>query len=134
MEKLSQNLLRFSLSILFFSLPISFLFIGFEYLNTKKFLSSSYKEFNTKVDAYIEDMEEAYPETIKYFPSIKLSNTSPLATLMLTKSTMKLFQVAEYLKYKRSIIQTSEEIKEDIDEFIEKMRIYYPEINGILPR
>lgn len=134
MDKFSQNLLRFSLSILLLSVPIFFLFLGFEYLNTKKFLSSSFKEFNTKVEEYIEDMEDAYPETIKYFPSVNLSNTSPLATLILTKSNMKLFQVAEYLKYKKSILETSEEIKEDIDEFIEKMRIYYPEINQILPR
>mgnify|MGYP000303601836 CR=1 FL=1 len=45
-------------------------------------------------------MEGTYPETIKYFPSTKLADKSPLATLLLTKSTMKLFQVSEYLKYK----------------------------------
>ncbi len=86
MEKFSQNLLRLSLSILFLSFPIGFLFAGFEYLNTKKFLSSKYDELNEKIEDYIEDMEKTYPETIKYFPSTKLADKSPLATLLLTKS------------------------------------------------
>ena len=68
MEKFSQNLLRLSLSILFLSFPIVFIFVGFEYLNTKKFLSTKYNELNEKIENYIEDMEETYPETIKYLP------------------------------------------------------------------
>tara|TARA_B100001287_G_scaffold7287_1_gene5627 strand:- start:704 stop:1090 length:387 start_codon:yes stop_codon:yes gene_type:complete len=127
MEKFSQNLLRLSLSILFFSFPVVFIFAGYEYLNTKKFLSTKYEELNEKIEDYIKDMEETYPETIKYFPATKLADKSPLATLLLTKSTMKLFQVSEYLKYK-------EEISTTIDAFIEELRIEYPELNRILPR
>ena len=134
MEKFSQNLLRLSLSILFLSFPISFLFAGFEYLNTKKFLSTKYNELNEKIENYIEDMEETYPETIKYFPSTKLADNSPLATLLLTKSTMKLFQVSEYLKYKNSILDTTDEISKAVDAFIEELRIEYPELNRIFPR
>ena len=127
MKKFSQNLLRISLSILFLSFPIGFLFAGFEYLNTKKFLSTKYNVLNEKIEDYIEDMEGTYPETIKYFPSTKLADSSPLATLLLTKSTMKLFQASEYLKYKGEISKT-------IDAFIEELRIEYPELNRILPR
>ena len=134
MEKFSQNLLRLSLSILFLSFPIFFLFAGFEYLNTKKFLSTKYDELNEKIEDYIEDMEVTYPETIKYFPSTKLADKSPLATLLLTKSTMKLFQVSEYLKYKNSILGTTDEISKAVDAFIEELRIEYPELNRILPR
>ena len=134
MEKFSQNLLRLSLSILFLSFPIGFLFAGFEYLNTKKFLSTKYDELNEKIEDYIEDMEATYPETIKYFPSTKLADKSPLATLLLTKSTMKLFQVSEYLKYKNSILDTTDEISKTVDSFIEELRIEYPELNRILPR
>ena len=127
MEKFSQNLLRISLSILFLSFPVVFIFAGFEYLNTKKFLSTKYNELNEKIENYIEDMEETYPEAIKYFPSNKVADKSPLATLLLTKSTMKLFQVSEYLKYKGEISKT-------VDAFIEELRIEYPELNRILPR
>ena len=134
MEKFSQNLLRLSLSILFLSFPIVFLFAGFEYLNTKKFLSTKYNELNEKIENYIEEMEETYPETIKYFPSTKLADKSPRATLLLTKSTMKLFQVSEYLKYKNSILDTTDEISKTVDAFIEELRIEYPELNRILPR
>ena len=79
-------------------------------------------------------MEETYPEAIKYFPSNKLADKSPLATLLLTKSTMKLFQVSEYLKYKNSILDTTDEISKAVDAFIEELRIEYPELNRILPR
>tara|TARA_B100000900_G_scaffold383091_1_gene370750 strand:+ start:186 stop:590 length:405 start_codon:yes stop_codon:yes gene_type:complete len=133
MEKFSQNFLRLSLSILFLSFPIVFLFLGFEYLNTKKFLSTRYEELNEKIEEYIEDMEDTYPESIKYFPSTKLADTSPLATLLLTKSTMKLFQVSEYIKYKNSIMDTSEEISKSIDAFIEELKKEYPELNKIFP-
>ena len=134
MEKFSQNLLRLSLSILFLSFPIGFLFAGFEYLNTKKFLSKKYDELNVKIEDYIENMEVTYPETIKYFPSTQLADKSPLATLLLTKSTMKLFQVSEYLKYKNSILDTTDEISKAVDAFIEELRIEYPELNRIIPR
>ena len=134
MEKFSQNLIRLSLSILFLSFPIVFLFAGFEYLNTKKFLSTKYDEINEKIEEYIEDMEVTYPETIEYFPSTKLADKSPLATLLLTKSTMKLFQVSEYLKYKNSILDTTDEISKAVDAFIEELRIEYPELNRILSR
>jgi len=134
MEKFSQNFLRLSLSILFLSIPFVFLFAGFEYLNTKKFLSKRYEELNEIIEEYIEDMEDTYPESIKYFPSTKLANASPLASLILTKSTIKLFQVSEYLKYKNSIMDTTEEISKSIDTFIQELRIEYPELNRIVPR
>ena len=63
-----------------------------------------------------------------------MADKSPLATLLLTKSTMKLFQVSEYLKYKNSILDTTDEISKAVDAFIEELRIEYPELNRILPR
>jgi len=42
-------------------------------------------------------------------------------------STMKLFQVSEYLKYKGEISKT-------VDALIEELRIEYPELNRILNR
>jgi len=47
---------------------------------------------------------------------------------------MKLFQVSEYLKYKNSILNTTDEISKTVDAFIEELRIEYPELNRILPR
>ena len=79
-------------------------------------------------------MEVIHPETIKYFPSTKLADKSPLATLLLTKSTMRLFQVSECLKYKNSILDTTDEISKAVDAFIEELKIEYPELDRILPR
>ncbi len=45
----------------------------------------------------------------------------PIATLLQTKSKIKLFQVSEYLKYKG-------EISKPVDTFIEELRIEYPEL------
>ena len=70
--------------------PLVFIFSGFEYLNVKKFLSTKYDESNEKRENYIEDMGKTYPEDIKYFPSNKMEDKFPLATLLLTKSTIKL--------------------------------------------
>ena len=49
---------------------------------------------NEKIEHYINDMEEIYPEATKYLPLNKLADKSPLAILLLTKSTIKLFQVS----------------------------------------
>ena len=56
-----------------------------------------------------------------------MADKSPLATYLLTKLTMKLFQVSEYLNDKKEISKT-------VDAFIEELRIEYPELNRILPR
>ena len=72
-------------------------------------------------------MEETYPEAMKYFPSNKLADKALLATLLLTKSTMNLFQFSEYLKYKGEISKT-------VDALIEELRIVYPELNKMLLR
>ena len=71
MEKFSQNLLRLSLSILFLSFLIVFIFTVFEYYNTKKFLVTRYDGLSEKKENYIVEMEETYPKAIKYYPSSK---------------------------------------------------------------
>ena len=71
MEKFSQNLLRLYLSILFLSFLNVFIFTLFEYLNPKKFLARRYDEPNEKIENYILDMEETYPQAIKDYPSSK---------------------------------------------------------------
>ena len=63
----------------------------------------------------------------KIFPLNKLVDKYPIATLLQTKSKIKLFQVSEYLKYKG-------EISKPVDTFIEELRIEYPELKKILPR
>ena len=106
MESLTKNLLRISISSALLTIPISGAFIASEYFAFKKDMSN-----------YVSDLYESYPEAIKYFPSIKVAKYSPLTSLYLTKSTSKIFEVNEYLEFKKSINDFTKFIKEKYSEY-----------------
>ena len=65
MEKFTQNLLRISLSLLCLTLPISSLFIIFEYLGYKKSITNFAEEFSIQTEKFLEDIEEQREEFIE---------------------------------------------------------------------
>ena len=65
MEKFTQNLLRISLSLLCLTLPISSLFIIFEYLGYKKSITNFAEEVSTQTEKFLEDVEEKREEFIE---------------------------------------------------------------------
>ena len=66
MEKFSQNLVRISLSLVFFTVPISTLFIASEYLGYKKGIASYAKEVSTRYEQLLDKMKELNPE-LEYY-------------------------------------------------------------------
>ena len=66
MEKFSQNLVRISLSLVFFTVPISALFIASEYLGYKKGIASYAKEVSTRYEQLLDKMKELNPE-LEYY-------------------------------------------------------------------
>ena len=65
MEKFTQNLLRISLSLLCLTLPISSLFIIFEYLGYKKGITNFAEEVSIQTEKFLEDIEEQRKEFIE---------------------------------------------------------------------
>ena len=65
MEKFTQNLLRISLSLLCLTLPISSLFIIFEYLGYKKSITNFAEEVSTQTEKFLEDVEDKREEFIE---------------------------------------------------------------------
>ena len=61
MEKLTQNILRLSISAALITIPVSALFIGYEYLNYKKGIADYAEEVAAKYEKLIEKMKEMYP-------------------------------------------------------------------------
>ena len=63
MEKLTQNILRLSISAALITIPASALFIGYEYLGYKKGIADyAEEEVSAKYEKLIENMKEMYPE------------------------------------------------------------------------
>ena len=65
MEKFTQNLLRISLSLLCLTVPISSLFIIFEYLGYKKSIKNFGEEVSSQTEKFLEDLEEQREEFIE---------------------------------------------------------------------
>ena len=65
MEKFTQNLLRISLSLLCITIPISSLFIIFEYLSYKKSIKNFAEEFASQTEEFLEDLEEQREEFVE---------------------------------------------------------------------
>ena len=106
MESFTKNLLRISISGALLTIPITGVFLVSEYFAFKKDMSN-----------YVNDLNESYPEAIKFFPSTKLAKYSPLTALYLTKSTSKIFEINEYLELKESIKDFTTFIKEKYSEY-----------------
>ena len=106
MEAFTKNLLRISLSGALLTIPITGIFIAWEYFAFKKDMNN-----------YVSDLYESYPDAIKYFPSIKAAKYSPLTALYLTKSTSKIFVANEYLELKDTILNFSDFLKEKYSEY-----------------
>ena len=62
MEKLTQNVLRLSISAALITIPASALFIGYEYLSYKKGIAEYVEEVSAKYEKFLENMKEMYPE------------------------------------------------------------------------
>ena len=62
MEKLTQNILRLSISAALITIPASTLFIGYEYLGYKKGIADYVEAVSAKYEKLIENMKEMYPE------------------------------------------------------------------------
>ena len=62
MEKLTQNILRLSISAALITIPASALFIGYEYLGYKKGIAEYAEDVSAKYEKFIENMKEMYPE------------------------------------------------------------------------
>jgi len=65
MEKLTQNILRLSISAALITIPASALFIGYEYLGYKKGIAEYAEEVSTRYEKFMENMKEMYPERAK---------------------------------------------------------------------
>ena len=65
MEKFTQNLLRISLSLLCLTVPISSLFIIFEYLGYKKIIKNFAEEVSSQTEKFLEDLEEEREEFVE---------------------------------------------------------------------
>ena len=65
MEKFSQNLLRISLSLLCLTVPISSLFMIFEYLGYKKSIKNFAEEVSSQTEEFLEDLEEQREEFVE---------------------------------------------------------------------
>ena len=65
MEKFTQNLLRISLSLLCLTIPISSLFMIFEYLGYKKSIKNFAEEVSSQTEKFLEDVEEQREEFIE---------------------------------------------------------------------
>ena len=65
MEKFTQNLLRISLSLLCLTVPVSSLFIVFEYLGYKKSITNFAEEVSTQTEKFLEDVEDKREEFIE---------------------------------------------------------------------
>ena len=66
MEKLTQNILRLSISAALLTIPFSALFIGFEYLGYKKGISNYAEDLSSKYDDLLEKLKEINPE-LEYY-------------------------------------------------------------------
>ena len=65
MEKFTQNLLRISLSLLCLTVPISSLFMIFEYLGYKKSIKNFAGEVSSQAVKFLEDVEQQREEFIE---------------------------------------------------------------------
>ena len=65
MEKFTQNLLRISLSLFCLTVPVSLLFMIFEYLGYKKSIKSFAEEVSIQKEKFLEDVEEQREEFIE---------------------------------------------------------------------
>ena len=67
MEKLTQNILRLSISAALITIPASALFIGYEYLGYKKGIAEYADEVSARYQRFLEKMKEIYPERTQTF-------------------------------------------------------------------
>ncbi len=65
MEKLTQNILRLSISAALLTIPLSSLFVASEYLGYKNGIATYAEDLSTKYDQLVEKLKEINPE-IKY--------------------------------------------------------------------
>ena len=65
MEKFTQNILRISLSLLCLTVPVSSLFIIFEYLGYKKSIKNFAEDVSIQTEKFLEDVEEQREEFIE---------------------------------------------------------------------
>ena len=65
MEKFTQNLLRISLSLLCLTVPISSLFMIFEYLGYKKSIKNFAEEVSSQTEEFLEDLEKQREEFVE---------------------------------------------------------------------
>ena len=65
MEKFTQNLLRISLSLLCLTVPISSLFVIFEYLGFKKSIKNFAEEVSSQTEKFLDNVEEQREEFIE---------------------------------------------------------------------
>ena len=65
MEKFTQNLQRISLSLLCLTVPISSLFIVFEYLGYKKSIKNFAEEVSSQTEKFLEAAEESREEFLE---------------------------------------------------------------------
>ena len=65
MEKLTQNLLRISLSLVCLTVPIGSLFILSEYLGYKKGIKNFAEEVSNQTEKFLEEAEESREDLIK---------------------------------------------------------------------
>ena len=65
MEKFTQYLLRISLSLLCLTVPVSSLFIIFEYLGYKKSIKNFAEDVSIQTEKFLEDVEEQREEFIE---------------------------------------------------------------------
>ena len=65
MEKFTQNLLRISLSLLCLTVPISSIFMIFEYLGYKKSIKNFAEEVSSQTEKFLEDLEEQREEFVE---------------------------------------------------------------------
>ena len=65
MEKFTQNLLRISLSLLCLTVPISSLFMIFEYLGYKKSIKNFAEEVSSQTEKFLEDLEKQREEFLE---------------------------------------------------------------------
>ena len=66
MEKLTQNILRLSISSALLTIPFGGLFIGSEYLGYKKGIANYAEDLSKKYDQLLEKMKEANPQ-LEYY-------------------------------------------------------------------
>ncbi len=62
MEKLSQNILRLSISKSLLTIPFGALFISYEYLSYKKGITTYAENMSTKYENLLEKLKETNPE------------------------------------------------------------------------